>query len=290
MLKNIFNRKSKNKISLLIGLHKITVCHKVGDDVEWLDHQLISNDSEWEAAFSKIVVPHELQGAQVDVVLNHHLFENYEIDKPNVPEAEIAAALPFAIKSLVKGSIFDLVVDYYDKPDQLRKTRQINVVTVQRANVIRIRDMILSAKLTLNSISTVDNALLNLFPPSDHVTLLLSQNDNLIILSIIKQGRLYFSYKMRGFDALLENNLEEKELEEIIERFSLEIQRSLDFVNAQMKLSTIKRAYIAFQTLNDDFLIKKLNGYLGLEMKTYKNKTCRYTQIEAYAALMGDNS
>ena len=116
MFKTLFSKKSSASISLFLGMNRLAICLLQEGEVSLLAQADISSDAQWGEVFESWVNAHKLQNYQVSVVLGRDFYQTFDIEKPKVEESELLATLPFSIKDLVTESIFDLVVDYYDRP------------------------------------------------------------------------------------------------------------------------------------------------------------------------------
>ncbi|WP_413701264.1 hypothetical protein ACLKMH_06110 [Psychromonas sp. KJ10-10] len=292
MFKQWFTKKTKKEIGLYLSDKKMTLCHiKEGQPI-LIAKKTLNSEKQWPEIFSELANEHQLQGCQVSVVLGREHYQSFDIEKPKVNEAELLATLPFSIKDLVSESVFNLVVDYYDMPFQQRKGEQIKAICVPKLRVLAIRDMLLTAGLQLKSITIEELALSALLGTHSEANILLSQHGNELVLTVAKEGQLYFSHRLRGFNELIALPLEEVE-DALLEGLSLELQRALDYISSQLRINGISTLYLALVCPDIDMLSEKLGSYLARNVKPYyigsaEHSTLDYLSIIAYGGLMGE--
>ena len=268
MLKTLFSNRSKKSISIYFGMNKVAICEYVNGKPVLIAGELIQSDDEWSITIKKMVNEYRLKNHNVAVVIGKDFYQKFDIDKPDLEEKELQATLPFTIKDLVSESVFDLVVDYFDKPEQVRKNAQITVVCIPKKRVLQLRDLLSDNELVLKSITTEEIATSQLFAKSEEANILLSQQDTEILLSVVKNGQLYFSLRLRGYNDLLSTPLQEGE-NPLVDGLSLEIQRALDFINSQLQINTIGALYLALQCPDIDLLSSELANYIDKQVRPF---------------------
>lgn len=283
MLKTLFSSPVEKTISLYLGMNKIALCKYEEGKPKLVAGEYIQSDREWATVLNKVLLANELKNHRVSVVISKDFYQTFDIDKPLVEEKELLGALPFTIKDLVSSSVFDLVVDYVDRPAQTRKNTQIMVVCIEQSRVVQIRDLLSQNGLTLNSMTIEEIATCQLFDclnkkhhdknkqkalKNNDANILIAQHEGELLLSVVKNGQLYFSSHLRGFRERLAMPLQDEE-NTLIEDLSLEIQRVLDFINSQLKVSAINTLYLAINCADLDLLSAKLSEYIAQNVKPF---------------------
>jgi MSHA biogenesis protein MshI len=289
MRKHWFSKKTKKEICLYLGDKHIMICHLKENRPLLLAKKVVSSEAEWANVFGTLVNEHQLQGCQVSVVLGREFYQTFEIDKPKLDQPELIASLPFTIKDLVSESVFNLVVDYYDMPFQQRKGDQITVICLPKVRVLMIRDMLLKLGLQLKAITIEELALAALLGTHDEANILLSQQKNELVLTVVKEGQLYFTHRLRGFNELLALPLSEVE-SALLDGLSLELQRGLDYISSQLRINRIGTLYLAVICPDINLLSEKLGSYLARNVQPYgKGKEYDFLSIIAYGGLIEEN-
>jgi len=285
MLKKLFAKKISKEFSLYLGSKQVAICHRESGRATLLVKKKIDSENQWEDVFLTLVDEYKLAGCQASVVLGRSFYETFEVEKPKLADSELLASLPFAIKDLVSESVFDLVVDYFDMPLQQRKGDQIMVISTPKSRVLRIRDMTLNSGCKLTGITTEGLALTRLLGEHSEANILLSQHDNELLLTVVKDGQLYFSHRIRGFNELIALPLEEVE-EALLDGLSLEIQRALDYISSQLRISAIGGLYLAIVCPDIKQLAEKLSTYLARNVLPFKEEDqYDFSSIVAYGGL-----
>jgi MSHA biogenesis protein MshI len=288
MLKKLFSSRVKKSISIYLGMHKVAICENSNGQPTLIAGEFVQSDAEWSVVIKKLVNTHSLQHHNVSVVIGKDFYQKFDIDKPKLDEKELLATLPFSIKDLVSESVFDLVVDYFDKPAQVRKGDQITVVCIAKERVVQLRELLSENTLKLVSITIEEIATCQLFEHSNEANILLSQQEGELLLSVVKSGQLYFSLRIRGYNDLLPLPLSETS-NELVDGLSLEIQRALDFINSQLQINTIGALYLALQCPDIELLSSKLAAYLDKSVKPFPVQY-HYDFILAYGGFDGENA
>ncbi len=286
MLKKLFSKKTEKKISLYLGEKQLVICDQQKGLTTLLAKKMLHSESQWADVFLALVDEYQLVGSQVSVVLSRNFYQTFNIDKPKVEASELLATLPFSIKDLVSESIFDLVIDYYDMPAQQRKTEQITVICLLKQRVLMIRDFILGGGCKLESITIEELALTQLLGNRNEANILISQQSHELLLTVVKDGQLYFTHSIRGFNDLLALPLQEVE-SALLDGLSLEIQRTLDYISSQLRINSIGVLYLALVCPDLKLLSEKLGTYLMRSVQPYgKDQQYDFLAIGAYGGLI----
>jgi MSHA biogenesis protein MshI len=200
---------------------------------------------------------YQLQG-QCHLVLASSQTQIVLVDKPNIPESELNAALKWQIKDLVNFSPEDMVLDYFDGPTQSGGSEKIHVVCASKKELLTLIESLNYDGLTLKSIITEEFAFANLLPVQNDACLMVCQQPNEeIILLIVKQGKIFFSRRLRGFAQIATKTAEELSFG-IVDNLNLEIQRSTDYFERQLKQAPRRSIEVIVPMENEAVLARKL--------------------------------
>ncbi|MCI2282830.1 hypothetical protein L3081_04695 [Colwellia sp. MSW7] len=120
------------------------------------------------------------------------------------------------------------------------------------------------------SITIAEFAFANLLPIQNDACLLVCQQPNEeVVLLIIKQGKLYFHRRLHGFSQIA-NKSEDELTMTVIDSFALEIQRSSDYFERQLKQAPIKDIKVLLPIKTESFFARKLaeNSHLPVSLLT----------------------
>lgn len=127
--------------------------------------------------------------------------------------------------------------------------------------------------LTIASITTEEFAFASLLPIQQDAVLLVCQQPNEEInLLIVKNGQLFFSRRLRGF-AQIATKTEDELSMGVTDALSLEIQRSTDYFERQLKQAPIKAIEILLPVEQEAFLARKLSENTNVEVKLFAMAT-----------------
>jgi len=242
------NSHTQAKLGVFIAKQRVDICAlSAGNEaISVLDSVALSDVSALVKTLDEMVAKHSLNGATCHVVLSNQLYQLLQIDKPNVPDDEVASSLPFIAKEFINEAIDTVVFDYFSVPNQ----NKINLIYCPKSLVELVVAAMSQAKLELLSIGIEELATANLFhtkvdDEQKTTQMLIAQQDyQEVNLTIIHDNQLYFSRRLRGFSRL--RDLQEEQLDSpLLDNFSLEIQRSADFVVSQLKLPEVKAINLA---------------------------------------------
>ena len=245
------SNKLKTKVGLFIAQQRIDLCalEAGNQSVAVLDSAPLADINELPAIFAQLLSKHEIKACACNVVLSNQFYQLIQIDKPQVPDEELASSLPFVAKEYISESIDSVVLDYFSVPNQ----NKINLVYCAKAVVQQVIAAVKFARLELLNIGIEELSTANLFKVDEEVTpkttqMLISQQDyQEVMLTIIYDNQLYFSRRLRGFSRL--RDLEQDQFESgLLDNFSLEIQRSADFVVSQLRIPEVKQINLALSS------------------------------------------
>lgn len=228
---------------------------------------------------------YQFQG-QCHLVLASSQTQMVLVDKPNIPENEVNAALKWQIKDLVSYSPEDMVLDYFDGPTLAGGNEKINVVCASKKDLLTFIEPLSQNGLVLKTITTEEFAFASLVPVQNDACLMVCQQPNEeIVLLIVKQGKVYFSRRLRGFSQI--STKSEDELSAgVIDSLSLEIQRSTDYFERQLKQAPIRTIEIIVPILSEALLARKLSENTNVAVNLLV-MPAGFTDSREFAATIG---
>jgi len=299
LLTQIRNVFSKNQSDQLVGIslqqESISLCSlpslnavtfSEDDEAQNTNFQQVKvHQSNFSAAILEAQTEVDLAG-KCHIVLNAQQSQIVQVDKPSVPSAEINGALKWQIKDLVNISPENMVVDYFDGPLLAGGKEKINVVC---SPVNELKEIVTAANqgnMEVASIIIAEFAFANLLPTQNDACLLVCQQPNEeIVLLIVKQGKLYFHRRLRGFSQIASKTEDELTMT-VIDSLVLEIQRSSDYFERQLKQAPIKDIKVLLPIASEGFFARKLaeNSHLTVSLLALPEA---YQAHREYAAAIG---
>ena len=278
-LSQLFSKpESKHQLGVSIGQSSLIFCYlSENSEITYQDLSLdlnLNQNLSAEAATKavtdsliKLSSEHQIS-ASCQLVLPPSHYQIVQIDKPNVPDSEISAALKWQVKDLVTIAVDDMIVDYFDGPTLAGGNAKLNVVCASKSFLSAMVATINQSDINLKTISTEEFAFISLLPKQDDAVLMVCQQPNEeVVLLIVKKGKLYFHRRLRGF-AQIDKKSEQELTMGVIDSLSLEIQRSLDYFERQLKQAPIKSIQVIVPMDNENYLIEKLaqNTHIAVQL------------------------
>lgn len=258
-LSKLFSKKESSDIlGVTLRQNSLTYCRLTQSDDKATCKQMPVEGGNYVSTLASLKGSHHIDEGQCHIVLSAQQSQIVQVDKPNVPDAEINAALKWQVKDLVNFSPDNMVVDYYDGPTLVSGAEKINVVCAEKSSLKEMVAQLLDDGFTVKSITTEEFAFASLVPVTEAATLLICQQPNEeILLLIVKNGQLFFFRRLRGFMQISSKNEDELTMG-VIDALSLEVQRSTDYFERQLKQAPIQSIQIIVPMATEAFLARKL--------------------------------
>lgn len=186
---------------------------------------------------------------EVALVLEQDAYQLVQVDKPDVPEEDIPAALPWTLSDVVPFEASDMVLDYLDYPVIARSGKQkLNVFVAQKAPLADMVATLTKLKTkVLTHIHVKEVLAASMVPHDDYARLLIIQEpESEPFLVIARSGVIWLARRLRGFVDKMSNQADTATFSDAL---GLEIQRSMDFYESQLKQPPLKE--ILFKTQFD---------------------------------------
>lgn len=227
---------------------QVSVLSQEKNQIRWVKQQLLPL-SNWQSHLAKYVSQESLANTPTHILVASSQYQILQVEKPNLPEAEISQALVWSVKDLVNIQE-EITVDYFDLPAQGSGPTKINVVALPKAHVEELLDGATAVGLELQSIGILELAVADLIEPSEDAILTLVQEAGQeVFLNIIKNGQVYFSRRLRGYENLSTFNAQELQMG-VGDSLSVEIQRSMDYFESQLRQAPIKKILLGLESVH----------------------------------------
>jgi len=281
-LKKLFSKKqSTQNIGVSLRQQSLAFC-SISDLGESQCQKIVSDNVV--NGISALKSQYQLTG-NCQVVLSSQQYQIIQVDKPDVPESEILGALKWQIKDLVPYNPENMVLDYFDGPRLVGTAEKINVVCAEFSLLKDIVDRLDKDDLAVTMITTAEFAFAKLLPINSSPCLLICQReDEEVLLLIIQDGRVYFHRRLRGY-AQIATKSEDELATTVVDSLSLEVQRSIDYFERQLKQAPIKSIKVIIPIENEGFLARKLAENTHITVELLSMPTDFETQREFAAAV-----
>jgi MSHA biogenesis protein MshI len=259
---------SQPPVALGFGQERILLVRGQPDPV--FEQEACNGQADWPRALQSLFSRTQLTGSPVRVLLPANLFQQVQIEKPEVPDDELAGALPWAVKDFVNESVLQLSFDYYELPTNPAARPRLAVVCVPKIRMQLIAQGV-NAVAVLQSVSTEELALADLLGQKEQMQLLLYQVPGQdVSLLAVHRGQLCFSRQLRGFAQLAEQAISNLN-PDMLDNLSLEIQRSLDYLVSQLKLPEAAHLHVAIAAPDLGGLVRHLAGNFSMPVSALAN-------------------
>lgn len=204
------------------------------------------------------------------LVLSSQYYQIVQVEQPNIPENELIDALKWQVKDLVSFSPSDMILDYFTGP-MVSGKQKLNVVCAQQSKLKALVDKFHADNIQLNMITTEEFGFAQLLADKSDAQLLICQQPNEeILILIVKDGQLSSFRRLRGYRQISQRSEEELSFG-MTDSLSIEIQKSIDFYERQLKQAPVKVIQVLLPMANEAFLARKLaeNTHLPVELLAF---------------------
>ncbi len=217
----------------------------------------------------ELVAKAGLQGTPTSLVLSPGQYRMDLIEAPDVPPEDLREAVRWKVASLLEYPIEEAAVDAFLMPkDGLRGGPQTAfVVTAQRSVVKQLLDQLQDAELDPVHVDVRELALRNVierYCENPRAGALLSLREHGGDLTIVRDGNLYISRSVNFSVQALQGDPVQREaaLEELV----VEVQRSLDYFEIQLRQAAVSRLAVVPLLQGMDIVMEKLSSTIGAEV------------------------
>ncbi|GHA54634.1 PilN domain-containing protein [Photobacterium aphoticum] len=263
-IKTLKQKKQSFVAGVALFADRLALVYRV--DTAWLaDEEPVQQVAEWPAALRRLLERHPLKGCGLRLVLGHGLYQSMLIDKPELPREEYPTALPFLVRELVNESPQELVADGFPSPLKDR----LQVFCTQRRPLEQLAQACTEGGYSLLSVSAEEAVWGQWIHPQQSQLLLHRRGLDNLQLSAFKQQTLCFQRQLRGFGVPLLPAGGESDMKAALQldSLALELQRSLDFLSAQLRDAPITQVVISCDEDDDQQLAQALSARLSVNVE-----------------------
>lgn len=279
-IKGRFSKASKfHSVGIEIGVDDfhVSTLQKIKGKINWIKQDSFPIEN-WQTALKIYVEENNLANTSCNVAFSISKYQLLQLDRPGVEDAELNQALQWTVKEQL-FSDDELVIDYFDQPAGSSNIKKLNVVAISKREVIEARDGVLKAGLMLNIMGVEELATCNLVEPSEDAVITLKQEEGgQLSLNIVKRNELYFSRRLRGYENLASFSPEELKMG-VVDNLSLEIQRSMDYFESQLRQAPVKKVYLSLDTAHQDALTEFIKEVIFVSVEKFVPNVTKNTDM-----------
>jgi len=212
--------------------------------------------------FSEIISQNGLQGSRALIVLPESCYQLHLVERPEVPDDELADALRWRIKDMISFDIDKTVIDYIELPEDAYRgrSRMIYAVAALRDEIDKRTQWCESIGLTPVIVDVPELALLNLtedLADSEAGLAVFFLGDDSSSINLLSDASLYFTRHLSYSKSAPSENAGAA---------VLELQRSLDYYESQVGKPPCVRLLVMPLQSDDTPLMNELRQNLYLDI------------------------
>ena len=134
LISHWFHRE-RSQPCVALGMSQDRILLVRGQPTPLFEQEICNGQADWPRAVQSLLTRTHLTGSPVRVLLPGTLFQQIQIERPDVPDEELAGALPWAVKDFVTEPVMQLSCDYYELPTNPAARPRLAVVCVPKARL-----------------------------------------------------------------------------------------------------------------------------------------------------------
>jgi len=235
---------------------------------EWVVHSShsvnVSEQTDYTTAMVACINEVSTDVCGVNLVIPHYFYQIVQMDKPNLSDEEIIQSLPWTTKDLVDIAPENIVADFIDYPITLpMQSSKMNVFITNKLQLLPFIDSFEHTKSVLRAMTSEEMILVTLFGSHKEAHMLIVQHlGHEPRILIIRDGQLLLARRLNGFLGISDKDQNQV----LVEALGLEIQRSMDFFESQLKQPPIRSIQLQCDDLSSLALRAGLAEFLQVKV------------------------
>lgn len=200
----------------------------------------------------------------VGLVLGLHFYQSVALERPELEGAELVASLRYNLRDLVSYEPEDCVADYYELPIQIAGQNKINVVAASKTELLPIVQSLHEVSDNVIAVLSEEQVIAEMFSDCEEPTVVAYQQaGQSALLQVYRNGELQVNRAVRALEQLHKLSIEEIRMGGL-QPLSVEVQRSGDYFERQLRQSPIRDVKLALQLPKHEDAPARLHEDLGL--------------------------
>ncbi|SDI39343.1 MSHA biogenesis protein MshI [Ferrimonas sediminum] len=274
----IFSRRSAEPV-LMGGYWVGNLCHLAVENFR-LPPLSVDNPDSWKAAFNSLPnLPKVIR-----LLLSSDLYEVITVDRPNVDAAELRAALTWSVKDLSGIPLEHQHLDFFELKVQPAGPKKLQVVVADKRKLAPLVTALQKQKVRIELITIEEIALTNLMPKDERPQLMLcQQQDNQLNLVVSVGGEFVLKRPISGVQFV--EGQDDVGRQTQFDFLTLELQRSLDYLDRQLRLSAPSSINLLLPVELQQWLEPRIQTFFEIPVVQVASVDCDVLQCIAKAAL-----
>lgn len=252
-----------------------------------------ANDDSWLHQLEQQASGIGLGRTRVTSVLPHGAYQLVLVEVPDVPADEVKSAVRWKIKDLLDFPVDEAVIELFEMPEQSSATKKSKAYAVasRRSRVQEHIELLHDTGLALDVIDIPELCTRNIatrLPQDADGVAFLHFADSHGTLTVTRQGVLYLIRQIEnGLTAMRGASRDEFARTELVSKFVLETQRSLDYYESHFNYGSVTELVLAPGS-NIGGLADSLHEELGLTISSLDLNGMFETRTELSTAEQSD--
>lgn len=275
--KSTFSFKKKSTLGIDVGSFStklVKLTHKEGAQSKLDFFGLVEakpSDENYSSELKKFLSKHKLQGLSTAATLDDESMKIRKLELPKMPDSDLKEAVKWKMRDVVDGDIEEFIVRWSELPST-DNTKQLNLVgyAVKKAAVNQVKQLLSKAGAHIDhiepSIVSLSAACELIYPSDDYWVGCLDIGQTSSIMSIMGNGKFYFSRPLPGVYV----NNQNLAGEEFLQRIAAEIQNTLDTFSVIFKVETLQKVLLSGSGAKLGEIENYLTTNLGVECEVIK--------------------
>ncbi|WP_107852416.1 MSHA biogenesis protein MshI [Oceanimonas marisflavi] len=236
------------------------------------------------AALAALVEEQHWQGRRLRLALGRQYWRQVQLDKPAMPDEELAQALPWCMRELVDEPVEQLLFDYIDLPPGPQGTDRIAVYYSQRTRLAELARAV-SPLCEIETMGIDELAMCNLLAPEQRGLVLHKVPGQELTMTFIHQRQWHFSRTIRGFQALDDETMAADQF--VFDNLLLELQRSIDYATGQLRLNAPEQWFLALPRQVTPAVQTAISQVFSIQAESLSNEHLSPVSLPALGILQG---
>ena len=227
---------------------------------------------------------HKLKFADSYIVLSQHEYELELIEAPPVEPDEMLEAVRWRLKDLISIPVEEAVIDIFHLPEDAYRGRKkmLYVVAASKDTIENKIKLIKDAGLDLQVIDIEELALrnLSLFVPGHEqgTVAFLSMKENNGHIHMFCHENMYLTRSIEmGYASFVPQENDQWQIERedhgsMVERYILDVQRSLDYYESQVGKGIANKLYVLPSEMDESDIVTHLQAMLTQDVANFDCK------------------
>lgn len=276
LIKNIPHLSSSGICCLTISPTEISILYAKIENNKWTlqfcDSFFYRDVANLKSLLTQLVNIHHIAGVDCRWVLQPNDYQLIQLESLPVSPDEFQSAIRWKIKHLLNFPIEDAVIDHFSLPAMKSRDAIKNItVTIARASYLQKNiELIEESGLVPTVIDIQELALRNLtafYETDEKTTALIFIFEKYSQLIVTRQKIFYLSRNIDFGSETLDKKGMSKEIDLIMDKFALEIQRSFDYYISQWRNPLPTRIYVTSSTAMSFDVAGSLSQRLGAQVQ-----------------------